>query len=354
MKSMINNIIRKFWSENDFKDYFLEYCQDNPKRYLVELYASNKCNLRCKHCCQGKVKDETISKELWIETVNTLLPIAKQFHVSGKEPSADDTSVSLLNSLLSIKIKNKILLTTITNGQIYLPEMIDNNLGYLDNIEISIDGLEQENDYIRGINSFNNAISNLYKYMETYETQKISVCCALNKINIENIENYVTYFYNLGIKRLFFQVLEPIGRGELIRDLIVTPIEFLKFVKSIEFFIKNSHYIKGVELKICIPNWLINNLIEDTYTFTKLYNFIDTGCNYEEYWNDNIISFDFGIIDIPFWKNVIITQNGNVISNYSDYYFDKKSLVTISKENIYKLPFLIKNELNNKLDDSSF
>ena len=57
MKSMINNIIRKFWSENDFKDYFLEYCQDNPKRYLVELYASNKCNLRCKHCCQGKVKD---------------------------------------------------------------------------------------------------------------------------------------------------------------------------------------------------------------------------------------------------------------------------------------------------------
>jgi len=146
-------------------------------KYFAEVDVTDNCNLRCKHCYHFKGKKEFKKKELsidvWKERFNELSKNGVRFILLvGGEPA-------LRNDVLMLADKIFPFIYVITNGTIKIPKKFDHLLF------VSLDGMEEINDSIRGKGVFSNVINN-------YSGDKrVAINMTITATNYKDLEDVV-------------------------------------------------------------------------------------------------------------------------------------------------------------------
>jgi radical SAM protein with 4Fe4S-binding SPASM domain len=194
------------------------------------------CNLECIHCASSAGKERP--KEL---TLNESLSIADQFpallvqevNFTGGEPLLRADWFWIADHLRELEIRSKIL----TNGLNLNAESISNiKKSGIECVGISLDGLEQTHDYIRGYSGLFQRIIRGVKQLEINDIP-VAIITTVNPFNIQELPNLFKLILSLGVDRWQIQPICSLGRASNFAGLRLTIEQYLQlgiFIKRIK------------------------------------------------------------------------------------------------------------------------
>lgn len=164
-----------------------------PSLRYLELQITDKCNLKCRHCYIEKQKDN----ELSYQDIKKILSEFEDMQglrllITGGEPLLHKRFEDI-NRILPDFMFRKILLT---NG-LLLNQKVLKGLN-VEEIQISVDGLKNAHDALRGKGSFEHAIKAIRLAADS--GFDVSVSTMIHSKNLNDFEEMDSLFKSLGIK----------------------------------------------------------------------------------------------------------------------------------------------------------
>ena len=194
-----------------------------PSLRYLELQITDRCNLRCKHCYIGNGKNTELS-------VSRIQKILHEFEkmqglrvlITGGEPLTHSRFAEI-NGMLPQFFIRKILFT---NG-LLLSKSLLKNLN-VDEIQISIDGLEKAHESLRGKGTFKKAIGAVKNAINA--GFEVSISTMVHPKNLGDFDKMDALFKGLGIKDWTVDVPCLSGRLERNAEFRITPEEGGKYL----------------------------------------------------------------------------------------------------------------------------
>jgi radical SAM protein with 4Fe4S-binding SPASM domain len=187
-----------------------------PSLRYLELQITDRCNLRCRHCYIG----EKAPQELSVKQITEILKEFEEMQglrlmVTGGEPLLHSNFAELNNILTDFRIR-KVLFT---NGLLLNKDLL-RGLN-VDEIQISIDGLEKGHDSLRGAGTFGKSLKavRLAKEMGF----EVSVATMVHAKNLDDFDKMEKLFSELEIKDWTVDVPCITGRLEDSTEFQVAP-----------------------------------------------------------------------------------------------------------------------------------
>jgi len=169
----------------------------NVSPITMELHLSNACNNNCYYCCMDKVKDTQImSEEQTKQAIGFIKKIgAKAIIFSG---GGEPTVSPHFDDALFYASEKELDIGVITNGLNLYDQRINDILGRASWVRVSLDAVNpRQYEQIRGSDSFNTAVSNLKKLVETKKELKygctVGTQIVVNKYNYKTIREFVNF-----------------------------------------------------------------------------------------------------------------------------------------------------------------
>jgi len=176
----------------------------------VDLYITENCNLRCRHCAVAAKSKKT--DYLTTEQIFKIIDEAKELgigsvNISGGEPLLREDCLAIL-SYAAQRVK----VAVATNGTLindYTAQVLaDLNL----KIQISLDGPQASiHDFIRGKGSFDRTINALDLLGNLGVKEKITFCSTVSKNNLSSIPELLNLAIEKGIPEIRFIPLQNMG-----------------------------------------------------------------------------------------------------------------------------------------------
>jgi len=190
---------------------------------FIWLYPTYACNLNCRHCSVALLRNLDIGNvETWIRALdlNLLNNIKKtgakiRIKISGGEPLILKDKLFDILKVIN-EFSEKIFIET--NGTLVNSSFIEKLVPFHGKIEfsVSIDGLEETHDKIRGkIGAFRSAIQGL-KLLNKYGMLNETITVIQDE-NIRELDRLVKYLYNdLNVTKIRLLLPIRLGRGRLL------------------------------------------------------------------------------------------------------------------------------------------
>jgi radical SAM protein with 4Fe4S-binding SPASM domain len=164
-----------------------------PSLRYLELQITNKCNLRCRHCFIG---DRDI-EELSVDQIRAILTEFEQMQglrvlITGGEPLLH-RKFEDFNVILPQYAFRKVLFT---NGLLLSEERLRKLT--VDEIQISIDGLEDAHDSLRGRGTFRMAMEAVTRSLD--HGFHVSIATMVHPKNLNDFDEMERLFKDMGIK----------------------------------------------------------------------------------------------------------------------------------------------------------
>lgn len=177
-----------------------------PSLRYLELQITDRCNLRCRHCYVGPPQ----GRELPLETVERVLTEFEELQglrllITGGEPLMH-RRFGEINALLPRYAFRKILFT---NG-LLLDKRLVKELA-VDEVQLSIDGMEEGHDALRGKGAYAKAMRALEAALETGMAASVSTMAHAK--NLGEFDAMDALFRKLGVKDWTVDV--PCAAGNL-------------------------------------------------------------------------------------------------------------------------------------------
>jgi radical SAM protein with 4Fe4S-binding SPASM domain len=206
----------EYYAMLHYRKKIFNYTKHNkilPSPSYILWDCTRKCNLQCEHC--GATK-ETYNRELSFDEIKKVISdIAEMktqmFSVTGGEPFMRRDLLDVLGFAHSQGLKTGIA----TNGFFIDKPMAQKIMEIgIDSIQISLDGLENTHNTIRGNDqSFKRAI-NALRFLQELEIPILSVATTLTKSNVNELEKLWELLVDIQVKSWRISVIMPIGRAE--------------------------------------------------------------------------------------------------------------------------------------------
>ncbi len=171
------------------------------KNMNVTIDVTSKCNLNCKHC-----RVNEIDYDMTLDEIKTMFLKLKPFKpravfISGGEPLMRNDIVDIVKESkklapVTILNTNSLLLT-----EELLKQLIEANLDY---IQVSLDGIEEIHDYIRGKNTYKMAIDKMKLINKYSDKIKLHINCVVSKINLDTMIEFAEQI--LDIEKINVQI----------------------------------------------------------------------------------------------------------------------------------------------------
>ena len=158
----------------------------------VQLDVTSDCNLRCKTCYFFK-DGSHLANNMSIQDIEKLFQEYQERRIYqawlyGGEPTLREDIIDLAYHYFPV-------LTIISNGQIKVSPKYKTA-----KLHISLDGLEKENDYLRGKGSFQNIVNN-------YSGDRRAIFnVTITKMNLPTLEELIHYVKSLKTGGIEFQI----------------------------------------------------------------------------------------------------------------------------------------------------
>lgn len=194
-----------------------------PSLRYLELQITTACNLKCKHCyIAGK------PVELPFDTINKVLKEFEELQglrllISGGEPILH-SEFERLNSILPKFFFRRILFT---NGILLTDDMLERL--NVEELQISIDGLEKGHDSLRGKGTFKKTMKALELALQ--KGFDVSVATMIHRNNLDEFEEMETLFKSMGVKEWNVDIPCVTGRLKENQNLQLEPQEAAEFLK---------------------------------------------------------------------------------------------------------------------------
>jgi radical SAM protein with 4Fe4S-binding SPASM domain len=244
-----------------------------PKACVWELTL--KCNMHCRHC--GSVAGNARGNEL---TLSESLHVADQIIDIGCEQITliggevffcdgwEHIARKLSDAGLDVNIiSNGYLIAKEMNPFSYNPILAQIKYAGLSNVGISIDGLQENHNYIRNVhNSYQEALCALY----TLKSENIptAVITSLVDINFGDLEGIYKVLCEFGVTIWQLQIVTPMGNMTNKKDQLIKPSKIpliTKFIRekrfdgkmeifagdNIGYFDENELYIRCRPSNLC-------------------------------------------------------------------------------------------------------
>lgn len=198
-----------------FRHYLLR--KDSP--LMATLLLTNRCNLKCKMCNLWKdPKKNTLAPKVFKQAIDDLSLLGCAYvSFGGGEPMV----VEDLFSYLSYAAARIPFVNMVTNGQ-QLDSRAARELAKtkMDMVSISIDGLRETHDEIRGIpGSFEKAIGAIENLKRYAPGIGITVNTVISPWNVDELLELSDLIEDLGVLHKFQPIFHhPVFEGQVIQD----------------------------------------------------------------------------------------------------------------------------------------
>lgn len=316
---------------NDLKTYLYLHTRFDCSNFIqnlgwnnvvADLFISNSCQLKCRHCYFGETKNHksSLSLDEWKNVIDKLYAIGiRHYHFSGKESSMCSDTIILMTY---IKQKENTYAGVVTNG-LGKPEYYDKLLSSsIDYIEFSLDGTLEFNDFMRAPGAFDITINSI-KRLDKELLEKVNIATCLNSLNIINYFDMLKQCIKLGIRKFFATPFYARGNGRKISEYSITISQYAEFIKSTFEFLEFMPNL-GLRLKYCIPEGYMNQIWSGSYFLKSLIvDFYEKGTSHIYKINGNVIEISFSFFEIDYLNNISITNDGYIIPCSDDIADDK-------------------------------
>lgn len=175
----------------------------------VELTSA--CNLRCRHCynasgCKSVELDYRILSRVIRQMAKDNV---KNIALSGGEPILYSHFWDVLDLCASLNIRTSV----ITNGTLWNREMIEKIEAYDVFIQVSLDGMEENHDYVRGNGAFQRVIGTLDLFGSSKLKDRINIHCVINNRNYDEMQEIIQLCNSKGAASLSFNMYNKLGRA---------------------------------------------------------------------------------------------------------------------------------------------
>lgn len=204
--------------------------------FILQWHLTNKCDRRCGQCyISNQEKENDSPYRLTLDeskhVINNLVQLAQNFNVvprinfSGGNPLMARDFFKILKYSREQGIVPSILgnPTPLTKKNL---DMLCENQVY--RYQISLDGLEQKHDEMRGEGSFKETIEGMHKLSK--RGIWVSIMSTISKYNCDEIPELSEIAYNEGARHFDFARVVPIGEGTKMKDQQFSPQEFREFL----------------------------------------------------------------------------------------------------------------------------
>jgi radical SAM protein with 4Fe4S-binding SPASM domain len=217
------------------------------------IYLTDKCNLCCKHCYMfsGKKKDSELSINDWKRIIDNFK------NTGGKSITFTGGEVLMYKDWAKVIRYTKeqgFSVTILSNGTLWNQEAINEATKYIDEIQISLDGIsEKTNAMIRGAGNFDTAMQTAILFANQNVKTKITTTPTIDNIHLIK-DDYVNFSKKI-LKKvemkgvIHFKIAQKLLEG---REVKVTKTERQEYQK-ITHKIANSLY----------PNYSVENFISN-------------------------------------------------------------------------------------------
>lgn len=207
-----------------------------PKRLILQWHITERCNWHCKHCYQDKdfIKDEMDLEGLKKILHEYLLLLDKwqlprgnaTINITGGEPLIRKDFFDFAELLG--KHSKRFSWGILSNGSLVTEEVAERlkRCG-LARYQVSIEGLEEENDRIRGKGAFHKSIEALNILIAAGIFTNVSL--TLTRSNKGDVPELVKRLDHMGVNSIGTRRLITIGSGGGMKDELLSPSELRKY-----------------------------------------------------------------------------------------------------------------------------
>lgn len=180
----------------------------------VTLVVNNVCNLRCRHCYLQvpRLDAAPLDSDEWGRVLESLMQTDPELIcLSGKEVLAESTGVSVLRRLAMLRDVDRPAhrLGLITNGTLlhrHREALIGAKPSYVD---ISVDGLPEAHDAVRGTGAFAAVLPNLQWAARTFGP-RLFVDVTLQRDNVRRVIDTVAFLHRLEVSNVELGFYRPL------------------------------------------------------------------------------------------------------------------------------------------------
>lgn len=190
--------------------------RSDVEKFHLQWHLTNACNLRCHHCYDWKLPITPMTFDQMLHTIDNFVGFLKKIDADGEisltggEPMLFEKLPDLIRYIKEQDVF--IALYVLSNGIIcpsdtFIEFLKEHRVG----IQISIDGMQDIHDDIRGVGSYAKSIATIKKLL-AYGINT-SVHYVIMKKNATDVLSFINTMEDLGVQRVHFSNLVPIGPG---------------------------------------------------------------------------------------------------------------------------------------------
>ncbi|MDD4062722.1 MAG: radical SAM protein [Candidatus Pacebacteria bacterium] len=208
--------------------------------FHFQWHITERCNLNCTHCYKEQkfIKEELSTQELldildhYYKQLNDWGLDRDQNRISftGGEPFIRDDFWQILENCF--QNKDKITYGILSNGTLLSKESVQKLKALeIDYFQVSLEGLEEINDEIRGQGSFKKII-NALELLNNFNID-FSISMTVTKANLREVPDVISLAKEIGASSIGVRRLVPVGVGKKMEELMLTPQETKDLFKYI-------------------------------------------------------------------------------------------------------------------------
>ena len=207
--------------------------------FYFQWHITERCNKHCRHCYQNghPTEDLPLSKlELVLERMEeALVKWDRQGSLSltGGEPFIRQAELFALMNRVD-QIPSFAYYDILSNGSLISDDIATalKKQRKLRRIQVSLEGSKPEiNDAIRGEGSYQETLNAIRK-MKRHDLT-VSVMCTISRFNYKDIPALIEVLNDEGVDTFALERLIPEGRGESLRDQLLSPVELKELYENV-------------------------------------------------------------------------------------------------------------------------
>jgi radical SAM protein with 4Fe4S-binding SPASM domain len=208
-------------------------------RFTLQWHVTDRCNLRCAHCYQGERGADPPYNQLlsalgqFTDLLGRLsdqrgVGVRGHVNLTGGEPLVREDLMDLIREIRRAGLTFALL----TNGTLlddrFVMELRDLRPSY---VQVSVDGLEDTHDRIRGKGSYRRAADGLCRLDRAGIRTMVSF--TAHRANCGDLEATARMMRKLGAEKVWTDRMVPLGSGAGIASEVLTPQETREYVRAL-------------------------------------------------------------------------------------------------------------------------
>lgn len=224
LQTLLKNSIIEITERLSKRDFIIASPPKPTLRYL-EVQLTDKCNLKCLHCYQGEKNNSELDFSLLKKVLKDFIKIqGLRIIISGGEPLLYKR-FSDLNKLLKDYPARVVLLT---NGTLITKHKISE--WNFDEVQISLDGMEQGHDFLRGHGCFKSLCTALEK-IKKESSMDISFATMIHKKNVQEFKQMKRFVKSFSPKEWGIDYPVVVGNLKHHNEIVPAIEDSVKFFK---------------------------------------------------------------------------------------------------------------------------